>query len=187
MRPASRGLTQSNWCSLAGHPLQIALATPQATAAAGNDPQKAVFNWNKNHVCKVLIIDDDRPGVLRWDSEVTIFDGGASSVVLTVHRYDGNRGDVSFRVVTEPAKVAQAEPASAHKDYMPMDEVIVMRNTVRAAHGLNVMATCKCVTEFDCSSLERAGLRYDDFYTHHQQDRSKGGEGAACQVDARGG
>ncbi|KAL1520969.1 hypothetical protein AB1Y20_022527 [Prymnesium parvum] len=108
---------------------EVALATPKATAAAGNDPKKAVFNWGRDQLCKVLIIDDDRPGVLRWNDEETVFEKGYE-VTLTLFRYDGNRGDVSFRVVTEPTQVNGAEPAVAHKDYMPMDETITMRNTV---------------------------------------------------------
>lgn len=114
--------------------MQIALATPKATAAAGNDPKLADFKWEKEHICTVLIIDDDRPGTLRWNDSEVIFKGGGREIMLTLYRYDGNRGDMKFRLLTEGTPVGGVEQAAPHKDYVPIDEVMIMRNTVRYLH-----------------------------------------------------
>jgi len=106
---------------------ELALATPEATAAAGNDAAAAVYDWSA--VCQILIIDDDRPGMVRWEREQSIFSGGAL-VALTVTRHDGNKGDIRFGVVTEPAAVGGAEPAVVQKDFVPLDETLTLRNTV---------------------------------------------------------
>lgn len=120
---------------------QICLATPRATAAAANDPKTTDFKWLKEHICKVLIIDDDRPGILRWQNAESIFEGGGNEVVLTVYRYDGNRGDLKFRVMTKSINDGRSAPAAEHKDYVPMDEVMVLRNTVRT--NARIITTCE--------------------------------------------
>jgi len=100
---------------------EIGLATPTSTQLAGGDPKKAEFDWSR--ACKVVIIDDDRPGVLMWDTLEAVYEGGTpSEVELYVVRLDGNRGDIAFKVVTED------ESAVAGKDFMAVSEVRTMRN-----------------------------------------------------------
>ena len=88
--------------------------------AVGSDPQKADFDWARK--CSIIIIDDDRPGVLNWEQSELVFNGGGAEVTLCVVRQDGNRGDVAFKVVTEGGS------AVVGKDFMAIDEVRTMRN-----------------------------------------------------------
>jgi len=100
---------------------EIGLANPTATQLAGGDPKKAEFDWSRT--CKVIIIDDDRPGFLSWEVSEAVYGGGApAEAELYVVRQDGNRGDIAFKVVTVD------ETAAAGKDFMAISEVRTMRN-----------------------------------------------------------
>jgi len=108
---------------------EIALSTPASTASANGDAQKASYNWEAHSACKVLIIDDDRPGTLRMQSAEVVFDGSSPEVTLTVLRHDGNRGDLRVRVCTSAAD-GSVEAAHEGKDFEPLDQAFTIRNTV---------------------------------------------------------
>ena len=74
--------------------------------------------------CHVLIIDDDRPGVLGWEKPKYSTSGGPTE--LRILREDGTQGDVQVRVTTDVGCVD--EPATEGKDFTPFDEVVTLKN-----------------------------------------------------------
>jgi len=109
---------------------EVALSTPVEGTAVPTIPR---FNWEVGHRCNVLIIDNDGPGVLRWQTtEPKYADAETQSVKLLVLREKGAEGVVSFNVKTVKGS---AEPC---KDYAELDERVTLKSG-QVSHVVEVL------------------------------------------------